>query len=417
VIEEGDLVILAGVSSAFVLNDMKYERQVGSQFPLFMVKPPRSRSKQIFSTLMRIVPKKHGTTPLYVGISGLDYQVVRDGLVTQENIEYILTRYEGVVKSFKPDVLIGDTNLLVWMLSSKVALPMVQVVRYASHPKTGKLIWWKNETDGMNPPSPGLLFNPILNRLGLNPIEKAEHLLRGDLYIVPSIPEIEPIPQDDKTIHVGQLSVSEINEEVPVWLEDINDDNPLIYMTIGGGAGPVGNKLCFQTAINAFANKPIEVVISTSAKCSELDFPCLPKNIRIFQWVPGRLLISRADLIIFHGGYGTMMECLAYGKPSITIPFQTEQEGNGRRLEQLGCGRVVKLSREDYKQIRSKWRYGTYSFLVQNRYDLNPDELIGKVNEVLFSNEYLNNAQRLQSKIKEYHGAGKAMELIEKYSS
>jgi len=304
--------------------------------------------------LMKIMPQRHRSTSLYLGISGLDYQVVRDGLVTQKNIEHYLSKYEGVVKTFKPDILIGDTNLLAWILARKVGIPIVQVVRYASHPKTARLIWWENETNGMTPPNTGLLFNPVLNALGLNSIERAEHLLQGDLYIVPSIPELEPIPQDEKTIHVGHLSVPEINEEVPSWVRDINADIPLIYMTIGGGAGPVGNRLCFQTPISAFADKPVQVVISTSTKYNVRDFPRLPSNIRVFQWVPGKLLISRADLIIFHGGYGTMMEILACGKPSLIIPFQTEQEGNGRRLEQLGCGRVTHWSKQAFQHPGGK---------------------------------------------------------------
>jgi UDP:flavonoid glycosyltransferase YjiC (YdhE family) len=402
-----------GHACGLVLSDTKYEKQIGSRFPVFVVKPPASRSKEVLRALCRIIPKKHGAIPLYVGVSGLDFQVVRDGLVTEEAIEYVLKEYEGVLIRFKPDVLIGDANLLVWILSHKIGVPVLQIVRYASHPATAKLIWWEDEPYGLTPPNSSLLFNPILDKLKISSIERAENLLRGDMYLVPSIPEIEPIPSDEMTVHVGQLSVSETNEQVPAWFRDIDGHRPLVYVTIGGGAGPVGNKVFFQTAIEALANKAIQVVVSTSVKFNDRDFPYLPKNIRMFQWVPGRFLISRSDLIVFHGGYGTMMECIAYGKPSIIVPFQTEQEGNGRRLEQLRCGRVVRLGRDKYKQIRAKWRYGTYSFLVQNTYDLKPDEFIGEVNEVLFSSEYLNNAQRLQSRVKQYHGSERAVELIE----
>ena len=113
----------------------------------------------------------------------------------------------------------------------------------------------------------------------------------------------------------------------------------------------MGNNLFFQTILKAFAGKPFRVVVSTSDRFGKDDFPDLPHNIMVFPWVPGKLLISRADLVIFHGGYGTMMECVAYGKPSIVIPFQTEQEGNGRRLEQLGCGALLRLSEERGQRV------------------------------------------------------------------
>jgi len=111
------------------------------------------------------------------------------------------------------------------------------------------------------------------------------------------------------------------------------------------------------------------------------------------------------------------MESIACGKPTITIPFQSEQEGNGRRLEQLGCGLVVKLSKERFKCIEDKWRYGTYTFLVQNRYDLTAEKLIREVNKILANPEYLLRAQSLKEKVKEYRGPEKAIELIEKYWS
>jgi len=363
---------------------------------------------------MRILPKKDKPEPLYIGISGLDYQIIRDGLVTHEHIEYIINKYQEIVKTFKPDIMVSDTNLLAWILSRKVGLPMVQIVRYASHPETAKLIWWQNEKEGMNPPNTGLLFNPILERLGLNYIEKAEQLLRGDLYIVPSIPEIEPIPQDGKTIHVGQLSLAEIDEIVPEWLRDVNHDYPMIYMTIGGGAGPVGNKLCFDTAIQALTDKPVNAVISTSSKFCKLDVKNIPKNIKLFSWVPGRLLISRADLILFHGGYGTMMEILSCGKPSLIIPFQTEQEGNGRRMEQLGCARVVHWSKEVYQKVEVNWEYGQYTYLQQNRFDMTADELSNLITEILTNEKYRENARNIQGKVRDLGGAIQALNMCEK---
>ena len=120
-------------------------------------------------------------------------------------------------------------------------------------------------------------------------------------------------------------------------------------------------------------------------------------------------------MVIFHGGYSTMMETVNWGKPTITIPFHSEQEGNGRRLEQAGCGLVVKLSRESYRQVTSEWKYGNYSYLVQDRYDLTPEELIENIRKIRFHSEYKHNAEKLQSKNKEYNGPGKALDLLEKY--
>ena len=403
-----------GHNCAFVINSSKYEKTIGNDFRIFISMLSPKWSSLFLLLKNKIVSVRSHPSPLFTEFTGLDYQVVRDGLVNEEIIEKRVAHYLKIVNTFKPDLLIGDTNLLVWMLGKKVDIPVVQIVRYASHPGTAKLIWWKNEPVGMNLPHSSALFNSLLVRMGLMPIKRAEDLLRGNLFIVPSIPEIEPIPEDGKTVHVGELTISRSTNEIPAWFQEIDEHLPLVYITIGGGAGPVGNKLFFSTIVETFANKPLQVVVSTSSKFDSLDFTNLSKNVRFFQWVPGKRLISKANLVIFHGGYGTMMESITCGKPTITIPFHSEQEGNGRRLEQLGCGLVVKLSKETYKRIEGKWKYGTYSLLVQNRYDLTAEEFMREVNKTLFNSEYLNKAQNLQSKVKEYHGSEKAMELIEK---
>jgi UDP:flavonoid glycosyltransferase YjiC (YdhE family) len=404
-----------GHTSAFVINDTKYEKKIGDDFRVFVSKLYPKWSSLLSLIKNKIVHFKHPVEPLFTEFPGLDYQVLRDGLVNEYIVKNKLTDYFKIVKTFKPDVLIGDTNLLVWMLGKKAIVPVVQIVRYASHPATAKLIWWKNEPEGITPPNSSALFNPLLAQMDLMPIKRAEDLLRGDLFIIPSIPEIEPIPEDEKTQHVGELTISRRNNEIPSWLQEMNNQHPLVYITIGGGAGFVGNTLFFSTIVEAFVNKPIQVVVSTSSKFDSQDLPKTAKNIRFFTWVPGKLLISRADLVIFHGGYGTMMESIVCGKPTITIPFHTEQEGNGRRLEKLGCGIVVKLSIEDYRRREARWKYGTYSFLVQNRYDLTAEELTGEVNKLLDNAGYLHKAHIIQSRVKEHHGPEKAMELLEKY--
>jgi len=399
---------------AFVTNTKKYHLSLSNNFQVCTLRTNR-RWNYILPRLKTMFFQSNARfSPLFTEISGLDFQVIRDGLVNETIVKKILAQYVQIVENFNPNLLVGDTNLLVWILSKKVDIPVVQIVRYASHPATAKFIWWKNEPEGLIPPNSSALFNPLLKQMGIRPLKRAEDLLQGDLYIVPSIPEIEPIPMDGKTVHVGELTISKRDVKIPSWFQEIDSHQPLIYVTIGGGAGPVGNKLFFSTIVEAFANKEIQVIVSTSSKFNPRDFPNLPKNIRFLKWVPGKLLISRADLVIFHGGYGTMMESIACGKPTITIPFHSEQEGNGRRLEQLGCGLVVNLSRENYKRIEGKWKYGTYSFLVQYRYDLTAEELIREVNKILFNAEYLNKAQTIQSKVKEYHGPKKTMDLIEK---
>lgn len=404
-----------GHNCAFVINDIKYEKKISNDFNVFISKKNYRLYPLLQILLKKIAGSRSPATPLFTEISSLDFQVIRDGLLKENIIIDKLDQYMKIIKIFKPTLFIGDTNLLVWIISKKTNIPVAQIVRYAFHPETAGLLWWKKTPAGISTPNTPALFNPLLNKMGLRPIKRAEDLLQGDLFIVPSIHEIEPIPENEKTIYVGELSISNWKkEEIPSWFHEINSSKPIVYITIGGGAGSVGNKQFFSTIIEALSNKPIQGIISTSNKFDSINFPNLPNNIQMYNWVPGKLIISKSDLIIFHGGYGTMMESISYGKPSIVIPFHSEQEGNGRRLEQLGCGLVERLSKGEYKRIEAKWGYGTFSFLVQNRYDLTPEKLYEKIDKVLNNNKYLNNVHQIQSKIRNYHGAEKTITTLEK---
>ena len=404
-----------GHKCAFVLSSNRFKERLPDELQVFSA-AITSRWRASISRLRERIEKSYRNgDPIFIQLSGLDYQVIRDGLLNEKIVEKVISQYVQIVKMFKPNVLVGDTNLLASVVARKMNIPIVQIVQSTYHPINGKLIWWENTDERLMPPRAALLFNPILEKMGLEPVKRAEELLKGELYIIPSIPDIEPMPMDEKTFHVGALTAPGKNDYIPLWFRDINNRHPLVYVTIGGGAGHVGNKSFFSTVIKAFNNEDIQVVISAGGKITPNKCPALSQNIRLLKWVPGNLLISRADLIIFHGGFSTMMESIDCGKPAIALPFHSEQEGNGRRLEQVGCGCVVKMSRDSYKQVKSKWKYGTYSLLVQNRYDLTPTELIEKVHSILFNPEYHKNAQKMKSKLKTYNGPEKAMKLIEQY--
>ncbi len=104
------------------------------------------------------------------------------------------------------------------------------------------------------------------------------------------------------------------------------------------------------------------------------------------EWVDGPSAIQQCDLVIYHGGFGTTMEVLKAGKPSIVIPSHSEQEGNGRRLEKLNVGRTLLVDNEELKTLDFSWPFGLYQMFAG--FDINLD-----ANNLLDSIEQLLNAQ------------------------
>lgn len=406
-----------GHTCAFVLNAVKYRPLIEKDFPVFMATPNRlvAWTAGLRTSISGMAGWRSRPQPLFTEFPTLDYQVLRDGLVDPGAIGARLDQYRKIVAACRPHVLVGDTNLLVWMLGRCTGVPVVQIVRAATHPKTARLIWWKDIATELVPPCTAPVFNVVLEHLRFPRIEKAEDLVRGDRYLIPSTPEIEPVPPDATTAHVGALTLQPSGDRQPVWLRQLDTGTPVVYITIGGGAGQVGTARFFETVIEAFRDSPVQVVVSTSAKFKKRVTGATPRNIAFYDWVPGLMTIQRADVVVFHGGYGTMMEILSCGKPSLTIPYHSEQEGNGRRVEALGCGRVRRVSLQEPRQVMRSWQYGTYTFLVQDRYDLGPVDLRAHVCELCDTGCFRDNARSLQEKLRHCGGVDRAVREIERF--
>ncbi len=353
--------------------------------------------------------------PAYTVFSDMNFQLVRDRFHSPRIVRASVRESLRLVNRLKPHLLIGDTWPLTSIVGRLAGLPVVQIIKSVVHPAAPRLIWWQDVPEGLISPDPGPVFNPALRRWKLPPITRAEDLLTGDLLLVPSIPELDPLPEGlSNTYYVGALTRTLQAQPLPTWLTGLDPAQPLIYVTIGGGAGPVGSAKFFQIAAEALAQMDVQAIVSTSGKFPASSLPSPPPNVIFKDWVPGPAVIARASAVVFHGGYGTTMETVRYGVPGIVHPFHSEQEANGRRLEASGAARVLLPSREAYRVAHRRWRGGDFTTLIQLHSDLEPPMLRESITAVLEDKSYQENARRLSHALEGYGGASQAVDLIEK---
>lgn len=357
--------------------------------------------------------------PAFTIFSDLNYQLVRDGLVNKSAILACVKEQLGIVRRFHPDVLIADSAPLASFLAYLTGLPLVQLVRSANHPDAPRLVWWQSPPQGLVSPDPRPVFNPLLEEWGLPLINRGEDLLKGDLYLVPSLPELDPLPLGLANTHyVGPLTRKTGGlSTAPDWFAELDPDNPVIYVTLGGGAGPVGGRTFYHKLFEALGGNDWQVIASTGAKLLPKDLPSPPENIRLEEWVPGPAMIARSDLVVYPGGYGTTMELIQAGVRGLVIPFHSEQESNGRRLEAAGAGLVLHPNKGKASQVWYRWAGGEFSTLVHWQSDWSPAELREAVFALLKGKIYAINARRLQKMSWHYEGASQAGDLIEELCS
>lgn len=352
-------------------------------------------------------------SPAYLFFSDLNYQVMRDGFHNPRAVEQRVEWELDVVRRFDPDVLIGDTWLLTSIVGRLADLPVVQMIRAGIHPFSPQLVWWRPLPPQILVPQIASIFNPALERWGLPPVAQASELLEGDLFLVPSIPQLDPLPVEGERIrYVGPLTrVAGGNDAEPEWLSALPDDRPVVYVTIGGGADAVRGFDPLPLWEAAFADTDWEVVISTAGQ------PVPPhwrqrERLHVLPWAPGTAMIARADVVLFHGGYGTTMELVQAGTPAVVLPFHTEQESNGRRLEQHGAARVLAPEDEDLETLEGRFNDERFTYLACRRFAVRPREVRAAVEEVLCDAGYRTSARRLQRGQADFGGAALALELL-----
>jgi len=340
----------------------------------------------------------------YVLINGLEFQFLRDGIYNSRILQAWLNTHLKYCRDDKPDLIIGDTHFLASILGRMLQIPVIQIVRYINHPDSRSMIWWKDNTNDIIPPQVTPVINGVLDTLKLPEIETVRQLLKGDLYFVPSIPEIEPIELSAaKTHFIGPLQWdwTEKGQKLRNYI-DFPLRQPLVYVTFGGGAQGVSGQY-LREILTAISGDIEANFIVADPYFQERNAQKYPANMRFYSWVPGRLLINQAQLVLFHGGYSTFMEVLAAGKPGLVIPFHSEQEGNGRRLKELGCGEfMLPYNERTLMTVRKKFRNKQFQYKASEKLVIEPSHLINMLKQLLADRGMRWSCSHMQKKLQSY---------------
>jgi MGT family glycosyltransferase len=88
--------------------------------------------------------------------------------------------------------------------------------------------------------------------------------------------------------------------------------------------------------VEALASVPVDALVTTGPAVT-LDAP-LPENVEVAPWVPHSEALPGCNLVITHGGLGTVLVALAHGVPMVCMPMGRDQHGNAARVTRLGAG-------------------------------------------------------------------------------
>jgi MGT family glycosyltransferase len=284
-------------------------------------------------------------------------------------MERPLKPYEAVVRATadtlpqleeaRPEVVVADILTLAPALAGeKLGLPVATLIPHvdprgapgfppysmgARLPRTalGRRVWGQLDRLVQR----GLVLgrrelNETRARLGLPALERFHGGISEQLALVATFPQLEyPRPPLPGTHVVGPLPWEQPYEDVALP----PGDAPLVLVAPSTVQDPTHRLL--RAAVTGLADSPVRVLAALNRRPLPEDAQpfAVPRNARLVDWVSYTQTMAAADVVVCHGGHGTVVRALAAGCVPVVVPAGGDMNENAARVAWAGAG--VRLPR------------------------------------------------------------------------
>lgn len=150
-----------------------------------------------------------------------------------------------------------------------------------------------------------------------------EHLQTGDIAVVPNVLRMRPTLFDGPSVR-SDLDIGRL-------------PRPLVYVTFGT-VPAFARAERLAEVVAAVAPHAASVVVTTGPVSPEAWTP-LADNVHVSSYLPQHLVLAHADAMVSHGGAGTVLAGLLYGRPHLVLPQGApSQQRSADRIADLGAG-------------------------------------------------------------------------------
>ncbi len=130
----------------------------------------------------------------------------------------------------------------------------------------------------------------------------------------------------------------------PEWVGDVElpeGEEPLVLVATSTGRTR-GSERLLHNVVEAMAELPVRALVTTGPAAAG---PTSPRpGIRVVPAAPHAQVMPEADLVITHGGHGTVIKALAAGRPCLVMPLGRDQPDNAARVVAHHVGMTLRRS-------------------------------------------------------------------------
>ena len=242
--------------------------------------------------------------------------------------------------AWQPDVLVCDETDFGGMLAAeRLGLPYATVLVLAAG---GSF---------MRPEVIGAVLNELRAEHGLPPDPQLAMLSRY-LVLAPFSPSYRdptyPLPATAHAFRPPMIGTA--GDTPPTW-SSVLPGAPTVYFTLGTIYNMESGDL-FMRVLAGLRALPVNVVVTVGQHIDPAEFGPQPANIHIARYIPQLDVLPYCDLVVSHGGSGSVIGALAHGLPSVLIPMGADQPLNAARCKELGVARVLDAVKATPQAVR-----------------------------------------------------------------
>ncbi len=180
-------------------------------------------------------------------------------------------------------------------------------------------------------------LNETRGRLGLKPLARVHGGISEQLCLVATFPQLEyPRPLPPATHTVGPL----LWEPPGADAEPPPGDDPLVL--VAPSTSQDAQQRLLRATLAGLATLPVRVLASSNRSLPDPPFE-IPPNARLVEWLSYSRAMAACELVVCHGGHGTVARALERGCAVVIVPAAGDMNENAARVDWAGVG--VRLPR------------------------------------------------------------------------
>jgi len=195
-------------------------------------------------------------------------------------------------------------------------------------------------------------WNDALHQLDPTAVPSADTFAEtGDVLLLNYPAELHP-PERTRLLPRHSFLGSAVRSEVPdaevdAWLA--SDSAPVVYVSLGSFLSVRADVLGRIAA--ALRELDVRVALASGSTTVE-DLGPIPASWLVRRVLPQVTLLSRAAVMVSHGGNNSVTEALTAAVPSLVLPLSTDQFAGAAALEAAGYAEVLDPNAASPEQIR-----------------------------------------------------------------